>query len=200
MKLFSDPAPLSILPYDGEALYYDNWLQPDPANHALKVLLQEIDWKQDELLMFGKRIVTKRQVAWYGDGPFQYRYSNSVKTALPWTPQLLFLKMATEATLGISFNSCLLNLYHNGGEGMGWHSDDEPELGEDPVIASISLGAARRFQFKHKTTLETCSVLLENGNLLLMRGTCQRHWLHQLPKSGRIPEPRINLTFRNIRL
>lgn len=199
MKLFSDPAPLSVLPYDGESLYYDNWLEAGQANLYLKVLLEEIDWKQDELLMFGKRIVTKREVAWYGDEPFEYRYSNSVKTALPWSPQLFSIKQAVETTLGIGFNSCLLNLYHDGSEGMGWHSDDEPELGDDPTIASISLGASRTFQFKHKTTLEIRSVLLETGSLLLMQGGCQKHWLHQLPKSTRIQQPRINLTFRNIR-
>ncbi len=148
--------------------------------------------------MFGKRLVTKRKVAWYGDSPFSYTYSNIAKEALPWTPALLRLKQVAQHTTGESFNSCLLNLYHNGEEGMSWHSDDEPMMKKHAPIASISLGAARKFSFKHKATKETVSIWLEHGSLLLMKEEVQSHWLHSLPKTKKVMQPRINLTFRTI--
>ncbi len=148
--------------------------------------------------MYGKRYITKRKTAWYGDAAFEYSYSNTTKTALPWTPELLEIKNSVEKLTGHSFNSCLLNFYHNGNEGMSWHSDDEPELGENPIIASLSFGAPRKFSFKHKITKETVSVLLEHGSLLVMKGATQAHWLHAIPKSTKVKTPRINLTFRTI--
>jgi alkylated DNA repair dioxygenase AlkB len=148
--------------------------------------------------MFGKRIITARQVAWVADDGISYSYSGTTKQALPWTETLLFLKKSAENRTGASYNSCLLNHYHHGGEGMGWHSDDEKSIVPGSSIAAISLGAERKFSFKHRATKETVSLLLENGSLLDMRGETQKHWLHQLPKSKRISEPRISLTFREM--
>jgi alkylated DNA repair dioxygenase AlkB len=127
-----------------------------------------------------------------------YTYSNSTKQALPWTNELSYLKQIVEKYAGIKFNSCLLNLYHNGNEGMGWHSDDEGSLGKNNTIASLSFGAERKFSFKHKRTKQIVSLVLEHGSLLVMKGTTQSNWLHSLPKSKNRTQPRINLTFRTI--
>lgn len=133
-----------------------------------------------------------------GDRPFDYTYSKSTKTALPWTKELLELKYLIEQKTGETYNSCLLNLYHNGTEGMGWHSDDERELVKNGTIASLSLGAERKFVFKHKTTKETASLVLEHGSLLVMKDVTQTHWLHRLSPTKKVFAPRINLTFRTI--
>ena len=117
---------------------------------------------------------------------------------MKWTPELLSLKEIIELKTGEKFNSCLLNLYHNGNEGMGWHSDNEKELGEHPVIASLSLGAARKFLLKHNQTKQKIAIILESGSLLLMKGETQEKWIHSLPKTKIIQKPRINLTFRFI--
>jgi len=143
-------------------------------------------------------IVTKRKIAWYGDTDLKYTYSNITRTALPWTPELLALKRITEERTKEKFNSCLLNLYHSGNEGMSWHSDDEKDLKEDGAIASLSFGEERKFSFKHKETKEKVSLTLENGSLLIMKGATQEFWLHSLPPSKLIIYPRINLTFRTI--
>src|SRR5690606_41971434 len=161
-------------------------------------LLSRIDWKNDEAVIFGKRIITKRKVAWYGDRPFKYTYSNTTKSALPWTKELLELKAMVEERVGEKFNSCLLNLYHSGDEGMAWHSDNEKDLKKNGAIGSLSFGAERKFAFKHKETKETVSLCLEHGSLLVMRDATQMHWLHRLPPSKLIVKPRINLTFRTI--
>ncbi len=135
-------------------------------------------------------------VAWYGDQEYAYSYSNITKQALVWTPQLLEIKNKVEQVCGSAFNSCLLNLYHDGNEGMSWHSDNEKAMGKNTAIASLSLGAQRKFAFKHKATKQTTDVILQTGSLLLMKGATQTHWLHSLPKSKKITTPRINLTFR----
>src|SRR5690606_23265469 len=157
-----------------------------------------IEWRNDEAVIFGKKIITKRKVAWYGEKPFAYTYSNSTKHALPWTKELLELKTIIEKETGETFNSCLLNLYHNGEEGMAWHSDAEKDLKKNGAIASMSFGAERKFMFKHKATGETISLILAHGSLLLMAGTTQTNWLHRLPPTKLIRTPRINLTFRTI--
>ena len=138
--------------------------------YYLNRLLKTIAWKNDEVIIYGKHIVTARKAAWYGDKPYSYTYSNTTKQALAWTPELLELKALVENQSQSSFNSCLLNLYHSGAEGMAWHSDDESALGRNPVIASLSLGAERKFSFKHKSSKQNVSLVLEHGSLLLMKG------------------------------
>jgi alkylated DNA repair dioxygenase AlkB len=181
----------TVLSKNGVVEYHTNVI---PYGYFNSVL-QNVAWKNDEVVIFGKHITTKRQVAWYGEG--DYTYSNTTKKALDWTLELLELKEIVEGLAGTKFNSCLLNLYHDGNEGIAWHSDDEKELGD--VIASISLGAARRFLFKHKQTKEAVELMLESGSVLVMKGETQKNWLHSLPKSTRVTEPRINLTFRRIK-
>jgi len=188
----------NLLPYDGTAHYYGCVLSLDEADHYYNQLLSQIDWKNDEAILFGKKIITKRKVAWYGDKPFRYTYSNTNKFALPWTEDLLVLKQLCERQSGESYNSCLLNLYHDGTEGMAWHSDGEKDLKPDGAIASLTLGAERKFSFKHKQTKETRSLLLEHGSLLVMKDETQTHWLHRLPPAKAIHHSRINLTFRTI--
>lgn len=188
----------NLLPSDGLVHYYGPLMDLNTASRYLEALLNGISWEHDELMMFGKRIVTKRKVAWYGSEPFSYTYSHTTKKALPWIPLLEELKQIAELECGVTFNSCLLNLYHSGVEGMGWHSDNEKELRKQGTIASLSFGAGRNFVFKHKETHEKVSVFLEPGSLLAMKGTTQEYWLHRLPPSKRITEPRINLTFRTI--
>lgn len=198
MDLFNTATEQNILPYDGEVIYYGHVVSEDKAKQYYNALLQDIPWQHDEALIYGKRIITKRKVAWYGDDNYNYTYSKTTKTALPWTKTLLELKELVENNCGTKFNSCLLNLYHDGDEGMAWHSDDEKALGKNTVIGSLSFGAVRKFSFKHKQTGEKRELILDNGSLLVMKGTTQTHWLHRLPKSTKIKHPRINLTFRTI--
>jgi alkylated DNA repair dioxygenase AlkB len=142
--------------------------------------------------------VTKRKTAWYGDSDYVYIYSNTEKKALPWTVELTKLKQVVENLSNTKFNSCLLNLYHDGNVGMGWHSDDEKSIEKHSTIASVSFGAERKFSFKHKQSNKIISILLQHGSLLLMKGQTQKNWLHSLPKSKNITLPRINLTFRRM--
>ena len=198
MDLFGFDHEHNILPYDGEVFYYGQTLDLDFAKVIRLSLLKNIAWKNDEVVIYDKHIVTDRKIAWYGDKSYSYTYSNTTKQALVWTAELIQLKQLVEENTDVSFNSCLLNLYHTGAEGMSWHSDDEEVLGRNAVIASLSLGAQRKFSFKHKRTKETVSLELEEGSLLLMKGDTQQHWLHSLPKTTKVNEPRINLTFRQI--
>lgn len=188
----------NLLPYDGEAIYWKSVFSSTLSNNCYTNLMNEINWKHDELTMFGRHIVTKRMVAWYGDQALAYKYSNKTKIAMLWTPGLKLIKEQIELISGHTYNSCLLNLYHNGEEGMGWHSDNEKQLKENGAIASVSFGAPRKFTMKHKATKEKISLELDSGSLLLMRGSIQKHWLHSLPLSKKIKEARINLTFRTI--
>ncbi len=198
MDLFN-PDPISnILPNDGEVNYYGRILNYERAQYYFEQLFENIQWENDKAIIFGKLIVTKRKVAWYGDKPFSYTYSNTTKSALPWTKDLLELKEIIEDKTGETFNSCLINLYHNGQEGMAWHSDGEKDLKKNGAIGSLSLGAERKFSFKHKITKQTASVILERGSLLVMKGATQTNWLHRLPPTKKVKSPRINLTFRTI--
>lgn len=194
----SPPQSINLLPFDGTVNYYGKLMPPQQANYYYDCLMNDIEWKNDEAVIFGKHIITKRKVAWYGDQPFEYTYSNITKSALPWTKELLDLKVLAEQNSGESYNSCLLNLYHNGDEGMAWHSDGEKDLKKNGAIASLSFGAERKFAFKHKQSKQTISLLLENGSLLIMKDETQTHWLHRLPPTKLINKPRINLTFRTI--
>ena len=189
----------NILNKDGTVNYHGKILSLEEANQYFDLLMENILWEKDEIIIFGKHITTKRKVAWYGDSEYLYTYSNATKRALAWTKELSELKQIVEELAGIKFNSCLLNLYHDGNEGMGWHSDDEKPLGRNNTIASLSFGAERKFSFKHKQTKQTVSLVLEHGSLLIMKDATQSNWLHSLPKSKNITQSRINLTFRTIR-
>jgi alkylated DNA repair dioxygenase AlkB len=188
----------NLLPCEGTVNYYGPVLMLSNANHYMDLLLKSIEWKNDEAVIFGRLLITKRKVAWYGDRNFEYTYSNKTKMALPWTAGLLELKELAENTSGEVYNSCLLNLYHDGSEGMAWHSDGEKDLKKNGAIASMSFGAERKFSFKNKKSRENVSIILQHGSLLVMKDSTQSHWLHRLPPAKRISTPRINLTFRTI--
>ncbi len=198
MDLFSTEEFPNLLPADGEVYYYGKIMSLKKAMFFYDYLLNKVAWKNDEAVIFGKLIVTKRKVAWYGDEPFEYTYSNTTKYALPWTNELLELKQMVEKRTGETFNSCLLNLYHDGAEGMAWHSDGEKDLKKNGAIGSLSFGAERKFAFKHKTNKQKVELVLEKGSLLVMTGTTQTNWLHRLPPTKKVSTPRINLTFRTI--
>lgn len=200
MQLFdieADPTH-NYLPYDGTVQYYGKVMQGLVADDYFDRLMHTIAWENDQAIIFGRRIITKRKVAWYGDQRFEYTYSNINKYALPWATELIELKQLVEQLTGESFNSCLLNLYHHGDEGMAWHSDDETDLKRDGAIASLSFGAERKFAFKHKHSKEKVELYLEHGSLLVMKDKIQSYWLHRLPPTKKINTARINLTFRTI--
>ncbi|MCT4580345.1 MAG: alpha-ketoglutarate-dependent dioxygenase AlkB [Flavobacteriales bacterium] len=197
MDLFSDEN-TNLLPYNGTVNYYGRIVSVEQAQRYYQYLRSNIPWKNDEAILFNKHIVTARKVAWYGDKAFAYRYSGTTKYGLPWTKELLDLKTIVEQKLNCQFNSCLLNLYPTGNEGMAWHSDDEKALGKNTTIASLTFGAQRYFSFKHKKTNEKVKLLLEHGSLLVMKGVTQTYWLHRLPPTTHVKSPRINLTFRTI--
>jgi alkylated DNA repair dioxygenase AlkB len=188
--------PENLLPYDGIAIYHGIVLNEKEATQICKNLLDTIPWKQDEVMMFGKKIMTKRKVAWYADAGISYTYAGVKKSGLEWTKSLLEIKQKVESITGASYNACLLNLYHEGEEGMGWHRDNEKEIVAESSIASLSLGAVRKFAFKHAKTNERLDIELANGSLLDMKGPIQQNWYHSLPKTMRIKQLRINLTFR----
>jgi len=190
--------PLNIIAQDGIALYHEKVLTDEQIKPLYDELLNKINWENERVVMFGKEIITKRKVAFYSDPLIAYTYSSKTKIGLPWKDPLIILKNIVESLTKQTYNACLLNLYHNGDEAMGWHSDNEKEIIANSTIASLSIGASRKFSFKHKVTKETISIQLGNGSLLEMKGTIQSHWLHTLPKSKKITESRINLTFRQM--
>jgi alkylated DNA repair dioxygenase AlkB len=198
MDLFNQEKTQNILPSDGIANYHGAILSQEQSQFYYQKLLSEIAWKNDEAVIFGKRIITKRKVAWYGTTDYYYKYSNVTKQALIFTENLLALKEIVERESNATYNSCLLNLYHSGEEGMAWHSDGEKMLKKNGEIASLTLGAERKFSFKHKITKQKIDLVLERGSLLVMKGTTQINWLHRLPPTKLIKTPRINLTFRTI--
>ena len=190
--------PLNIIDQDGIALYHEKVLTDEQITQLHDNLLNNINWENERVVMFGKEIITKRKVAFHSDASIAYTYSSKTKIGLPWKDPLIILKNIVESLTKQTYNACLLNLYHNGEEAMGWHSDNEKEIIANSSIASLSIGASRKFSFKHKVTKETISIQLGNGSLLEMKGTIQSHWLHTLPKSKKITESRINLTFRQM--
>lgn len=185
---------------DGELQYYPHWLTTNESDHYFQQLRQQVAWEQSTIFIYGKHTKIPRLNAWYGDPHCTYQYSGRRFEPRPWLPILCDLKSRLQKTLGESFNSVLINCYRDGRDSVSWHSDDEPELGQDPVVASISLGVERVFQLRHKRekTLSQKKLLLENGSLLVMAGSLQHHWQHQLPKSTKISGERINLTFRRV--
>lgn len=200
LSLFEDISdyPLNILPHDGTVHYYGKVFSKEKSGFYYDYLLNQIPWEHDEAMIFGKLILTKRKVAWFGEKPFEYTYSKRTKLAKFWTPELLALKKKCEEVSGETYNSCLLNLYHDGSEGMAYHSDGETDLKKHGAIASLTFGAERKFLFKHKKTKEKVEIFLENGSLLIMKGTTQDNWLHRLPPTTKVKTPRVNLTFRTI--
>ncbi|TYP99192.1 alkylated DNA repair dioxygenase AlkB [Tenacibaculum adriaticum] len=199
MDLFSSSDELqNLLPKNGTVNYYGLVFSRQQADELYDVLLNTIEWRNDEAIIFGKRMVTKRKVAWYAEKPFEYTYSKVTKHALPFTEDLLKIKSTVEKVTNETYNSCLLNLYHDGAEGMAWHSDGEKDLKKNGAIASVTFGAERKFGFKHKETKEVVSLVLEHGSLLVMKDETQTHWLHRLPPTKIKHRPRVNLTFRTI--
>ena len=198
MNLFNNNNLENLLPYDGETLYYGVVFSREHCDFYYNNLLNEIPWENDQAIIFGKHYITKRKVAWFGDRQFSYTYSGITKRAHLWTKELLRLKSIVEELSSETYNSCLLNLYHNGSEGMAWHSDNEKTLQENGAIASVTLGAVRKFSLKHKESKQRIDINLENGSLLVMKGSTQKHWLHRLPPTKKVQTPRINLTFRTI--
>jgi len=201
MDLFNDDqlnlfgASKNLLPFDGEVLLYPHFFKRD----VFEQLVNETPWKQDKMKIYGKEVNFPRLTAWYGESDEVYVYSGVVNVPVGFSPLLLDIKQATEQQSGHTFNTALLNYYRDGNDSMGWHSDDETELGGNPVIASVSFGASRVFQFKHKRDKNAkVSIALNNGDLLIMQGQTQRHWLHQVPKTSRTQGARINITFRFI--
>jgi alkylated DNA repair dioxygenase AlkB len=187
--------------FEGEARLWPAAFDAREASALLDELRGQVDWQQEEILMFGRRVPVPRRVAWHGDPVASYTYSGTRHDPLPWTPALERVRSCVTLLTGVHFNAVLLNLYRDGRDGMGWHADDEPELGRNPVIASVSLGAARRFCLRHRRRKDLrLDVPLTHGSLLLMSGTTQHHWVHALPKTTAPVGERINLTFRRVGL
>ncbi|MDO8694488.1 MAG: alpha-ketoglutarate-dependent dioxygenase AlkB [Sheuella sp.] len=189
----------NILSKDGSAFYFPDMFDQKNSEQLFNRLATSLDWKSDELMMFGKKIITQRKVAWIGDPDCSYTYSGVKKDPQAWTPELLIIKNKAQALSQWQFNSCLLNLYHSGDEGMGWHSDDEKELDCAAPIVSISLGEVRKFAFRHRHDKTVHSLMLENGSALVMHAPAQTYWHHSLLKTKRAAGARINLTFRVIK-
>jgi alkylated DNA repair dioxygenase AlkB len=204
MDLFSSllDEPINLLPKDGEVNYYGEIMPLNDSDYYFERLFNTIAWRHDQALVFGKLIETKRKVAWYADTvsgkPYAYTYSGVTKHSIAFTQELVALKQLVEQHTNETYNSCLVNLYHSGEEGMAWHSDGEKDLKEQGAIASLSFGAERKFAFKHKLSKEVVSLQLKPGSLLVMKGSTQQYWQHRLPPTKKVFEPRINLTFRTI--
>ena len=198
--LFSAVPQANVLPFDGVVEDYGQILDDHQSQQYLQEFLAHLAWQADEVTIFGQHYITGRKVAWYGDQHYQYHYSGTSRQAHAWVPQLLELKQNIEELAGHAFNSCLANLYADGSQGLGWHSDDEAALysthQQENVIASLSLGATRKMSFKHKTRDTKVDLLLQSGQLIVMRGMTQRYWKHCIRKTTKVLEPRINLTFR----
>lgn len=196
LELFEPEAHDNLLPCDGVVQDFGLILNQQDSQKYLRYFLHNLAWQNDEVFLHGQHYITERKVVWYGDADYQYHYSGVEKQAQIWNPALFRLKAHIEQLTGQVFNSCLANLYENGMQGVGWHSDDEPSLGPQAVIASLSFGATRKFSFKHKFKTEKVDLLLQSGQLIVMKGATQRYWKHMIAKSTKIIEPRINLTFR----
>ena len=186
----------NILTKDGQAFYYGQIFSDQECANWFEILMNNIEWQQDEVIIFGKKIITARKMQWYAATEVEYEYSKVKRTARIFTEELIRLKSIVEEKTGATFNSCLLNLYHDGNEGMGWHSDGESSLVHNAPITALSFGAERKMLFKNKASKENVSVFLENGSLLLMGKDSQTNWLHSIPKTKKVSKPRISLTFR----
>lgn len=179
--------------------YWPRWVSVELASRWLQDLSTETPWTQPNIRLYGREFAVPRLVAWYGDAEARYRYSGLVHEPLPWTPLLSGIRERVEAQVCQHLNGVLLNLYRDGQDAMGWHSDDEPELGSEPLVVSLNLGATRRFDFRRKGTSRIeHSLELEHGSLLVMRGVTQHYWQHQIARTRKVSEPRLNLTFRQL--
>ncbi|WP_246840588.1 alpha-ketoglutarate-dependent dioxygenase AlkB [Lacimicrobium sp. SS2-24] len=181
---------------DADLTFVADFLPHKQANALFEQLQRSLAWRQDSIRIYGKEVNIPRLQAWYGDPGANYRYSGLQMTPMPWTEALLQVKAACETQTQTRFNAVLANYYRDGSDSMGWHADDEPELGNEPVIASVSLGQSRNMDFKRRTGNEKYRLVLNHGSLLIMAGTTQQYWQHALPKSRRPMDARINLTFR----
>lgn len=183
---------------DADVRLWSQAFAPERADALLLALRREVDWQEEHILVFGERRLVPRLVAWHGDPGASYLYSGTLHEPRPWTPPLLEIREVAEALTGHRYNSVLLNLYRDGNDGMGWHADDEPELGRDPAIASVSLGATRRFKLRHRKRKAVTTLDLGHGSLLAMAGATQQCYVHAVPKTARAVGERINLTFRYV--
>lgn len=192
--LFSDDLPINLVPFDGEAYLYRNFFDRQKADQLLDTLLKEIPWQEDHISIYDKLIKVPRLISWHGD--VNYKYSGVDHKPNPWTDTLLSIKARLEDELKAQFNSVLLNWYRNGQDSIGMHADNEPELGKNPTIASLSLGSERTFKLSHKKKKYEIDLPLRHGDLLVMAGSLQEHWKHGIPKEKNVREARVNLTFR----
>lgn len=198
LNIFGDSAPAPKLPF-GLMEYFPAVFSPGESYSFMETFINNVPWLQRTMPMYGKDVITPRLTAWYGDAGKSYTFSGTKFDPLPWTDELLQIKHEVEKTTKASFNTVLLNYYRNGNDSVAWHSDDEYELGNNPVIASVSLGQARRFDVRNKTDhAQKYAIELQNGSLLLMKGDMQHYWEHRIAKSNKILAGRINLTFRVI--
>jgi alkylated DNA repair dioxygenase AlkB len=197
MSLF-ESGPQELLPYDGSAVLHE-WVLGDASWESLMAdLVEVVPWESHTIKMVGKEYPQPRLVAWFGDPGSDYSYSGLKMNVRPWIPTVSMLREAAERIAGVRFNSVLVNLYRDGNDKVSWHRDNEPELGEEPVIASISLGAPRRFKFRHLLTREVVETTLTPGSMVVMSGLSQSCWEHEIPRQAAVSEPRINLTFRQV--
>jgi alkylated DNA repair dioxygenase AlkB len=187
----------NLLPSDGEVYFYPSFFEKKEGDDLVQSLLENIAWKQEPIKIFGKEIMQPRLTAWYGEPDKSYSYSGITMNPLTWTADLLHIKTSIEALSQVTFNSALLNLYRDGKDSMGWHRDNEKELGQNPIIGSVNFGATRTFKLRnHADKKVVKSIDLTHGSFLLMRGSTQHFWEHQIPKTSKFCEPRINITFR----
>ena len=186
---------------DAEIRFYENFFDQSECELLFKNLVEKVNWRNDKIKIFNKEVSIPRLSSWYGNAGLSYSYSGLKLEPNEWNEELLIIKEKIENHLGIQFNSVLINLYRDGKDSMGWHKDDEKELGINPIIASVSLGQERPFQLKHihNKVHGTKTIQLSDGSLLLMQGATQHFWKHQIPKTSRQIKPRINLTFRTIK-
>ncbi|TXI84520.1 MAG: alpha-ketoglutarate-dependent dioxygenase AlkB [Crocinitomicaceae bacterium] len=198
MNLFDPDNHPNLLVGNSVVELHSDFFNRDESERYFKALLDQIPWEHDEVILFGKRIVTARKMAWYASDAIPYSYSNTTKDALPWNPILSEIKARIESLTNEQFNACLLNLYHDGTEGMGWHSDDEKSIVPRSTIVSVSFGATRKFVFKNKKDATQVALMVASGSVLLMKGDTQKEWNHALMKSTKVKSPRINLTFRQM--
>lgn len=185
--------------HDGAFLHAQEFLKKQESDSYFKELKDKIDWQQEKMKIYGKELSFPRLTAWYGDEGKNYSFSGLTLKPKPWTDSLRELKNRVEVKTGSTFNSVLLNRYRDGNDSISWHQDDEKDLGIDPIIASLNFGATRTFQLRHLQTKEKINIELRHGSLFVMLGMLNHHWQHQVPKTKKTVDERINLTFRHIK-